>query len=175
MEIKSKDIKKSYKKPGAVKALKQLKTLALAHSRTKHPTLPEEARCTHIYNDRTANGLTKCIIDFLNFSGWQAERINCTGRPLDNRKVVTDVLGDMRHIGSVKWLPTSGQKGTADISATINGLSVKIEIKMRDKQSVSQKKYQKSIESAGGIYLIIRSFEEFLNSYNQLIINKLKN
>ena len=29
--------------------------------------------------DTTANGLTSCIIDFLTWEGWQAERINTTG------------------------------------------------------------------------------------------------
>lgn len=147
-------------------ALSNLRELALTHSRIKHPTLPESARCVKSYNDRTANQLTRAIIDFLNFSGHQAERINCTGRAVDNTKVVTDVLGDMRHIGSVKWLPTSGQKGTGDISATIWGWSVKIEVKMKDRQSEDQKKYQKQVEAAGGKYWLVRSFEDFLNKYN---------
>ena len=147
-------------------SLAQLKSLALAHSRRKHPGLPEYARCTKKYSDKTANGLTKCIIDFLTFSGHQAERINCTGRPIDNTKIITDVLGDMRRIGSVKWLPTSGQKGTSDISATIWGRSVKIEVKMKDRQSEAQKKYQEQIERAGGLYWIVRSFAEFMNYYN---------
>jgi hypothetical protein len=149
--------------------ISQLKQLALADSRKHFPTLPEEARCTRSYSDRTANGLTKCIIDFLRFNSWQAERINCTGKPVDQTKIVTDVLGDQRRIGSVKWLPTSGEKGTADTSATICGRSVKIEVKIRDRQSADQKKYQEKIEKAGGLYWLVRSFEEFLNFYNQLI------
>ena len=130
--------------------------------------MPEQWRCTHNYTDKTANGLTKCIIDFLRFNGYQAERINCTGRPIDQTKVVTDVLGDMRHIGSVTWLPTSGEKGTSDISATIRGRSVKIEVKIRDKQSEYQKSYQLKIEKAGGYYWLVRSFDEFMNFYNSL-------
>jgi hypothetical protein len=145
-----------------------LRELALADNRMRHPNLPEQARCIRNYSGRTANGLTKCIIDFLNFSGHQAERINCTGRPIDNTKVITDVLGDMRRIGSVNWLPTSGQKGTSDISATIWGKSVKIEVKMRDRQSTDQKSYQLKIEAAGGYYWLVRSFEEFMNFYNEL-------
>ena len=149
-------------------ALKQLRELSLADSRMRHPTLPEGARSCRKYSDKTANQLTRAIIDFLRFSGWQAERINCIGRPLDNTKVVTDVTGSMRRIGSVKWLPTSGQKGTSDISATIRGRSVKIEVKMKDKQSDDQKAYQQAVERAGGIYLIIRSFEEFIRYYDNI-------
>ena len=150
-------------------ALKTLRELALSHSRNRYPAMPEYARCTKSYNDRTANSLTRCVIDFLNFSGWQAERINSTGRPLDNRKVVTDILGDMRRVGSVKWLPTSGQKGTADISATINGRSVKIEVKMKDRQSENQKRYEEQVIRAGGLYWLVRSFAEFLSFYNGIV------
>jgi hypothetical protein len=146
-------------------AISQLKELAIAHSRTKYPTIPEYARCTRNYSDRTANGLTKCIIDYLNFSGHQAERINSTGRPIDNTKIVKDVLGSSRRIGSMKWIPGSGTKGTADISATIWGKSVKIEVKMKDKQSPDQKQYEQSVIRAGGVYWICRSFEEFLSYY----------
>jgi len=147
-----------------------LRELALADSRKKHPTLPEKYRSVRNYNTRTANGLTRAIIDFLRFSKWQAERINCSGRPLDNTKIITDVLGDSRRVGSVKWLPTSGQRGTADISATIQGKSVKIEVKIgRDRQSDYQKQYQEQIERSEGIYIIVSDFENFLNQYNQII------
>jgi len=156
--------KPPYKKSESVKLLEQL---ANDEARRKHPDMPFLA--PRLYRDNTANSLTKAIIDFLRLSGWQAERINCTGRPIDQSKVITDVLGDSRRIGSVKWLPTSGQKGTADISAVIQGRAVKIEIKMRDRQSEDQKAYQTSVERAGGLYWLVRSFDEFMNYYNQLI------
>ena len=150
-------------------SIRVLKDLALAHSRTKHPTLPEGARCTHSYSDRTANGLTRCILDFLNFSGHQAERISSTGRYLDNSKIVTDILGSKKRIGSGKWIPGTGTKGTADISATVFGRSIKIEVKIKDQQSEDQKKYQEQIHRAGGKYWIIRTFDEFLDQYHDLI------
>jgi hypothetical protein len=147
-------------------SLSQLKELALADSRAKHPSLPESARSIRSYNPRTANGLTRAVIDFLKFSGWQAERISCTGRYVDGSKIITDTLGDQRRIGSGKWIPGTGTKGTADISAIINKRSVKVEIKMRDRQSPDQKAYQQQVESAGGLYWIVRSFDEFLTFYN---------
>ncbi len=150
-------------------ALATLRQLAIEHSRMKHPTLPESARYVKPYSDRTANSLTRAIIDFLNFSGSQAERINSTGRPLDQTTIVTDILGSKRRIGSIKWIPGTGQKGTADISATIRGRSVKIEVKIKDRQSPDQLKYQQQIEQAGGLYWIVRSFDEFLSFYNELV------
>lgn len=149
--------------------LKELRQLALQDSRAKHPGLPESARSCHNYSDKSANSLTRAIIDYLRFSGCQAERINCTGRPVDQTKIVTDVVGNMRQIGSMKWLPTSGQRGTSDLSAVIRGRAVKIEVKMKDRQSVFQKQYQAQVERAGGLYWLVRSFEEFMTKYNEIM------
>jgi hypothetical protein len=88
---------------------------------------------------------------------------------MDRSQTFEDVTGKVRTIGTGQWIPTSGMKGTADISATINGRSVKIEIKMKDKQSEVQREYQRRIEAAGGIYLIVRSFAEFYDWYNEFI------
>jgi hypothetical protein len=123
-----------------------------------------------VFRDDTANGLTKCITTHLNALGWQAERISNTGRYIDDSKIVTDVLGNRKKIGSGKYIPGSGTKGTSDISATIKGKSVKIEVKIgKDRQSDAQKEYQKKIESAGGIYFIATDFDMYLEFYNSLI------
>ena len=151
------------------KAIDKLKELYLTANKKKYPSIPDFARCTPNYSDKTANGLTKSIIDFINLTGYQAERISNTGRQLDNRKTVKDILGNTRTIGSVKFIPGTGCNGTADISATIQGKSVKIEVKIKDKQSPAQIEYQKKIESAGGIYFIAKDFQSFYNWYLQLI------
>ena len=146
--------------------LKILRELALIDFQSRHPHVPEYARITLDYNDRTANGLTKCIIDYIRFNNGQAERINCTGKLIDNRKTFTDTMGYLRTIGSLKYGHTSGQRGTADISATIKGRSVKIEIKIgSDRQSEAQKEYQRSIEASGGIYFIAKDFSQFFAWY----------
>jgi len=150
-------------------AVKKLKQLYINNHRVTHPNIPEYARCAPSYSDRTANGLTKCIIDFLRLKGYQAERISVTGRKISQSKVYTDVLGATRKIGQDKWIKTSMQKGTADISAIINGRSVKIEVKIgRDRQSQSQKKYQDEVERSGGVYWIVRSFDDFIAKYKDL-------
>ncbi|MDR3226151.1 MAG: hypothetical protein LBT56_00570 [Prevotellaceae bacterium] len=103
----------------------------------------------------------------MQLSGWQAERIGNTGRIIDQRETVTDVIGRTRKIGSFKWVKGSGTNGTADISATIYGKSVKIEVKIgRDYQSEAQKQYQRSIEAAGGVYIIARTLDGFLAWYD---------
>jgi len=154
--------------------MKRIKDLALIKLKEKHPNFPDHALPIPKYSDKTANGLTKSIVDFLNFSSHQAERISTTGRYIDNSIVVTDVLGRQRTIGSGKYIPSTSTKGSADISATIKGMSVKIEVKMKDKQSEYQKKYQKNIEAAGGQYWLVHSFDEFIIYYDKFLINFAK-
>ena len=142
--------------------LEALSILAMNAKRKKYPSVPIESLPKPKYNDRTANGLTRCIIDFLTLKDHQAERIGNTGRMVDNRTTYTDVLGRSRTIGGTEWIKGTGTDGTADISATIAGKSVKIEVKIgKDKQSQKQKEYQAAIERAGGLYFIAKSFDMF--------------
>jgi len=121
------------------------------------------------FSEKTANALTTAVITFIKLKGGQAERISNMGRYIDNSKIFTDVIGRTRKIGTGKYIKGSGTKGTADISATINGRSVKIEIKIgADRQSEAQKKYQADVERAGGIYLIAKTWEGFINEYNKI-------
>lgn len=153
-----------------MKPIEHLRALRLAKTIKSFPNVPEYALPKTEYNERSANGLTKCILDFLNLSGHQAERINTMGRMLDNRKTYTDVIGRTKTIGSTKYIPTTGTKGSADISATINGRSVKIEVKWgADRQSKDQKEYQEQIERAGGHYYIAKTFDSFFEWYQQFI------
>ena len=161
-----KTTQRNYRKSPEVKALE---ALSFARDVARHPSCDPRYIAPRKYCDRDANSLTRCVIDFLNLSGHMAERINCTGRYMDRSQTFEDVTGKVRTIGTGQWIPTSGMKGTADISAVIQGRAVKIEIKIRDAQSEDQKRYQQRIEAAGGIYLIVRSFAEFMDWYNQFI------
>lgn len=115
------------------------------------------------FTDKTANGLTKLIISFISLRGWQAERISTTGRYIEGKSVSRGFYGNVNLKG--KYIPGQSTPGSADISATIKGLSVKIEVKMKDKQSVDQKKYQNAIEQAGGKYWLVHNWNEFYMLY----------
>ena len=155
--------------PAASKTgLKLLNSLAFDQLRGKHPDIRPELLPRPGFKDKTANDLTRSIIKFLQLKGHQCERISTTCRLIDQRKVVTDCIGHRRQIGSLKWIPTSGTRGSADISATIKGRSVKIEVKVgRDRQSLDQIKYAKSVMDAGGIYFIAGNFEQFFQWYSE--------
>lgn len=164
----SKVTKTRYTKPESVKTLEQLAFEKLKERYPNNPYYPKVK-----YTDATTNGLTKCVIDYITFSGNHAERVNSTGAIKDNRKTSKDVLGNLRTIGSVQWIKSNTQTGTADISATVKGKSLKIEIKCEatgdKKQSKGQIEYQKQIEAAGGVYLIVRNFTDFYNWLNEYL------
>lgn len=152
-----------------MKALAELETLYIEMQKAKNPTFPTAYIPKGNYTDKTANGLTKCIIQYINLTGGFAERISNTGRQIDNRKIVTDILGSTRTIGSMKYITGTGTNGTADISATCKGLSLKIEVKIgKDKMSEAQHEYKLKTERAGGVYFIAKDFQTFYDWYLQL-------
>lgn len=115
-----------------------------------------------------ANDLTRLVIEFIQLNGGQAERISSQGQYRDKTKVVTDCIGRKRTIGSGVWTKGSSTKGTADVSSTIKGRSVKIEIKWgSDTQKDEQKEYETSINKAGGIYIIVKTFDFFVNWFDE--------
>lgn len=155
-----------------------LNELHIKVQQLKFPSFPLHCLPPYKHSDNSTNGLTNCVIDFLNYSGHQAERINTTGRMLNKKKKFTDVVGFSREIGSMQYIPGTGTKGSADISSTISvlidgkkyGLSVKWEIKFKkDIQSDYQKKYENKIKESGGYYFIVRNFDEFIEIYNEFM------
>ena len=141
-----------------------LKALEINYLTLKHPTMPYITASD--WNDNSANALTKCIIHFLTYSGFQAERINTMGVYREGKKIQ---VGENTRQLKGTYTPSTGTKGSADISATIRGRSVKIEVKQKDKQSEVQKQYQQSIEKAGGVYKIFRNFDDFIIWYDDFI------
>ena len=127
-----------------------------------HPTLKPSYIPMRKYRECSANELTRSIIALIIYIGGHAERINTTGRVVQRKGAKRLVNG--KWVDSVRneYIPTSGQRGSADISATINGKSYKIEVKYgRDVQSDAQKVYQNQIEQCGGVYIIAKTFEQF--------------
>ena len=149
--------------------LKQLKIESL---KAKYPNFPPSAIPVPTYSDKTANGLTKMVIDWLQLNGHQAERINTMGVARVNKGPKDESFN--RNFNSVTWTPSGSTKGSADISSVINGFSVKLEVKIgKDRQSEAQRKYEADIKKAGGYYFIITDFNQFYELYLKLI-DKLK-
>lgn len=154
--------------------IRHLYDLAFEHLKVRYPSVPNHCMPQTKYTDKTANGLEKCICDFLNLSGHHAKRVKTQGRLLDNTKIVTDVLGGKKMIGSKKYIPGTGTVGASDVSGWITAISGKvipweIEVKMKDRQSKGQKEYQEKVEKSNGFYSIVHNFNEFYSIYSELM------
>ncbi len=145
-----------------------LKALELEDLRLKYPSLDEKYMAFTKWSDNSANALTKCVIAYITYKGGQAERISSQGQYREGAKIQVGT-GEIAYHKQLpgKWTPGQSTKGTADISSTIRGRSVKIEIKQKDQQSEVQKQYQAAIERAGGVYIIVRNFDDFVIWYEQ--------
>jgi hypothetical protein len=137
----------------------------------KYPNFPKDYHPPYKGKDNSTNGLTKCVVDFLNLSGHLAERINTQGQARVNRCI----SGSNRVLG-ITYTPTTGRKGRADISAKIVHKSlpfpipVEIEIKFgKDRMSKEQKQYEIDIKNVNGVYWVVRTFDDFIRLYDSLI------
>lgn len=102
---------------------------------------------------RKANGLTLAICNFVNWNGYRATRISTTGRQLGG-----------------KWIYGTTRKGTADISLTLKGRAVQIEIKVgNDRASEHQIKEQAKERAAGGVYEFVGCMDQFISFYDEFL------
>lgn len=148
---------------------------AASHQRWQAKEYPASVRdfgCINTqYPDvRTSNGLTRMILYFLKWEGWRATRINTSGRMVD--KVEKQDSGTELIVKG--WIPTTTRKGTADVSATIKGRSVMLEVKVgRDKPREQQLREQELERSAGGIYEFVSTPEEVYEIYDKILNNEI--
>lgn len=99
------------------------------------------------YDDRTANGLTEFILDYLKANGHYGARINIGGIYLQSQ-------GRYRASGSTK--------GVADVIACINGRFCQFEVKAgKDRPREDQLQQQQLTRSAGGVYEFVHNASEF--------------
>lgn len=150
--------KKRYIKPQSVK---ELENEVFNQKKKANPNFLYPVKSK--FRDDTSNGLTACVIAWIEIKGGQAERINSTGRQVTVN-------------GRQKWIKGTGTTGTADVSATIDGRSVKVEVKCEAtgdrNQSKEQIEYQEAIENAGGVYVIARNFSQFQKWHKEFTNDK---
>ena len=129
-----------------------------AHKKHTTERTPSVVKDGHYCNPalpkvQTANGLTLLICNYINWMGYRATRISTTGRQVGGR-----------------WIYGTTRKGTADISATIKGRAVQIEIKVgKDKPSEYQLKEQEKERKSGGIYEFVSNPEQFFELYDYVM------
>jgi hypothetical protein len=146
---KPKKAKAPYTKPDSIKQLEEDWKVWHYKDTGIEPRLQYYKR----YSDSSTNGLTKAIIAWLECHGHYGSRRNTTG-------TWSQALKMYIHSGSTN--------GAEDIDSTLGGINVKIEVKFKkDKPSDDQKKYRKNIENAGGHYIIVKTFDDFLKQISK--------
>lgn len=118
----------------------------------------------------TTNGITAYIINFINWNGWLAERVGVEGRMI-KKKGFKSVDGRASEDKFVR-IQTSGMKGSTDLHITVNGYSIKGEIKnenTKDRMSEKQKAYAHRAKKAGALHFIWVSVDSFLNDWDNII------
>jgi hypothetical protein len=93
--------------------IQKLSKLKQAATAERYPNVPEYALPKKKYKT-DASGLTRSIVDWLTLNGHFASRTSSAGRYLPKER---------------RFIPSTTRKGYPDITATINGKSVYIEVK----------------------------------------------
>lgn len=126
------------------------------------------ALATNYPDVRKSNGLTRMILYFLKWEGWRATRINTMGRLVDGPEKQDSGIS----LITKKFIPSTTRKGTADISATIKGRSVMLEIKISgDTRRPEQLREQGLERAAGGVYEFISDPDEFFIWYDSFLLS----
>ncbi|MCK5341854.1 MAG: hypothetical protein KAR20_00540 [Candidatus Heimdallarchaeota archaeon] len=157
-----------------MKPIDHLKQLIRDEFKRTHPNLPAHAIPVNLFNSYKPEKREKKRIEkFLNLSGWFATVVENQGTFIP-AKIEKNVIGQYKQIGKDRFNYSPNLEGQADIRSTIKGRAVEWELKRKykrghDQQSAKQKRFQAKVERAGGIYIIVESFEDFYVKYNELI------
>ena len=117
---------------------------------------------TRPFTEKGANELTRSIEAFIRYTGNYADRINNTG--IYDTKLK-------------KFRKSNTRRGIADIMASKKiehqgrtfAVTVAIEIKYgNDKLSEFQERMKADIEGAGGVYLVARTWSQFITDWNKI-------
>ena len=134
-------------------ALQELASLEMAEKRRTHPNVPERCRVKSKFVVKDANSLTHAVKRCLELHGCYVTRVQSQGQ-------WNQGLGRFTH--------STTRKGTADLHAIINVRHVSVEVKWgKDRLSADQKKTAQQVQSAGGLYIVVKDYETFWNWFEQ--------
>jgi hypothetical protein len=155
--------------------LNRLRALIIEEQKKKYPNTPYPfAETFDGYKPEKKE--KKRIERFCELMGHNVRIIENRGFRKDKTKLVDDVTGGKRIIGTVEFQRSGMKKGISDLLGSIKGKSVAIEVKRiykkgKDRMSDDQKKYQQQQESDGGVYVIVSGFNDFIEWYDDFVKN----
>lgn len=124
--------------------------------RNKFPSVPDYAIVKHKKKKSPSNQLADDIKKYCDQIKAHFQRINTQGNYNAYLK---------------KWTFSGATRGASDCLITYQGKAYHVEIKIgKDKLSPGQKKFKESVESAGGVYIIAKTFDQFKNDFQKVIL-----
>lgn len=120
----------------------------------RYANVPPHALPKAKINGTTANGITKAILQYLRAKGHYCSRIQSQGQWQPHLK---------------RFTSSTVRRGIGDIMAIVNGRTVMIEVKAgKDRQSNWQKQTEADVKDSGGVYMLVRTLDEFIEQYNAI-------
>lgn len=147
-----------------ITALQVLTAMDKVDRENKSPSIPPNYIQGTKFAEKNANNVEKAIEKFASIVGFLAERTKVQGRKMG--ATYKDTAMGRLTVSKEKFVTSTGRKGSSDMKLVIQGQYIACEIKFgRDTQKVDQKKYQADVERNGGVYIIVKTFEDFLIWY----------
>jgi len=147
-----------------ISALTVLTEMDAIQRRIDSPSIPANYIVGTKYTEKNANDIEKAIERFARITGFLAERTKTQGRFM--AATYKDTANGRLTVSKEKFVTSTSRKGSSDMKLLIQGKPIYCEIKFgKDTQKADQKKYQADVERNGGVYIIVKTFEDFLVWY----------
>jgi len=142
-----------------------LRELAEQIAAKRYAKIPKHAWKNVKFSDSGANELTKAILAYFELKGIKAWRQASEGRFIQGKEY-KDMYGrSVREKGM--YIPRSkAAKGSGDITVILPPLGRRLDVEVKygkDRQSDDQKRFQSELEAMGGLYIIVRTWEDFMH------------
>lgn len=147
-----------------------LKQLAKMISDDRGYSVPEHARLIRPLSDKNANELTKSILAYFKFKNIKAWRQASEGRYIKGNDY-TDWMGRKKEEKGIYIPRANAGLGAGDICAVMPplGRMLSIEVKHgKDYQKPDQKIFQVEVEASGGLYMIVKTWDDFWVQINKI-------
>jgi len=162
-------------------AIHILYSMMQTETKRTHPNLPYYS-APKPFDLRKTNDLERAVCKWFQLYGYKAERVKVQGRKLGADTVYHNpITGKVQTIDKAKYIPSTGAKGSADISVTCRNkegqvMSLRVEIKngyTNDRMRPDQLKYKEEHERAGGTYIVVRYFSDFVQWFEENVLKQV--